>query len=297
MKNQENSINFNNTITPDEEKSFPTNKTLEQTGSEKLTIDEDKKIMEIISGQPVKKKSPTEYIESTLRPEIERVFIKYPREEIVDITDYSTEGSTKMRWSEVFTKERKLAHIHTHSFSCIKLTQETYSNLKEKYGIEGNKKKLECKLTEELEKYIALPSVQDLFAFMLNPIIRTMIIAVRNPKSGEVLGYNIIRKTIKTPTLIDNKTFTTLLLASNDDNVKKSIDLNSCQEKFDRAASEIDSYKVKFDEIALNGKMSDQPKVFEEFSEKYNLTHRVVSASGYKIGKTGYSLDKIYKKQ
>jgi hypothetical protein len=112
-------------------------------------------------------KSTKAVIESTLSPAKERMFLKYPTSETKDITDYarSNEAETypdKDRLASIKRSDVQFTHIHTHPDDCR-------------------------------------PSAEDLKVFMLSNDIRTMVVAVRNPKSGQVEKYNFIKKTNTTP--------------------------------------------------------------------------------------------------
>lgn len=112
-------------------------------------------------------KSPRTVIESTSSPAKERMFLKYPTSETQDITDYSRSNEIetypdKARLASLKRPDAKFTHIHTHPDDCR-------------------------------------PSAEDLKIFMLSDDIRTMVVAVRNPKSGKVEKYNFIKKTNSTP--------------------------------------------------------------------------------------------------
>jgi hypothetical protein len=112
-------------------------------------------------------KSPKAVIESTPSPAKERMFLKYPTSETRDITDYSRSNEKetypdKTRLASLLRPDVRFTHIHTHPHD-------------------------------------PTPSVEDLKVFMLSDDIRTMVIAARNPQTGKVERYNVIKKTKATP--------------------------------------------------------------------------------------------------
>jgi len=142
MGNLENSINFNNVITPEEEKSPSTNKTPEQIEEQGFIEKVIKKVATKILKQFFKKKSPTDYIESTPEPTIEHLFRKYPGEQPTDITDYflsTNDEANEIETIESFHDKRTAMDIHTHpSASTSKIPKESYEKLiGKKYNMKG----------------------------------------------------------------------------------------------------------------------------------------------------------------
>jgi len=114
-----------------------------------------------------KKKSSREIIESEKNPDLEHAYVKYPGEEMKEVTLVNTEDSV---WSNPFKvfklwmqhNKRKYSDIHTHP---------------------GN--------------WTALPSYGDIYNFLTNSHAKSMIIFA---PSDEWYGhYFVIKKTKKTP--------------------------------------------------------------------------------------------------
>lgn len=179
----------------------------------------------------MKKKSPKKIIEETLKPEIEHTFIKYPGREAFDVTDYEKSGSThavaregETYYVEVTNKGKPYTHIHTHP-SKVKRTA---------------KKKAES---------LALPSGDDFRGFLSEKDRKTMVVAVRDPDSGEVEGYGIVRKT-------RNTSF-------------------QSERELETATNGYESMRRYGSDSARHG--------FELIAEKYHLKHKMVPAQGYEL--------------
>lgn len=120
------------------------------------------------------RRTPKEVIENARDPKRESAFIKWPREEPVDVSGERAEESVK-KSSSKFLFER-LKHrgspymdIHTHKY------------------------------TGGLNSMLYFPSSEDIKLFLSNRKAKMMVIATRKEKTGEVLGYYILRKTKETP--------------------------------------------------------------------------------------------------
>lgn len=106
-------------------------------------------------------------IESTPSPAYERMFLKYPTSQTQDITDYlrSNKNETYPDKEKLATLKRsnvQFTSIHTHPIDP---------------GLSAN----------------------DLKTFMLCDDMRSMVIALRDPETWIVNGYNVIKKTKSTP--------------------------------------------------------------------------------------------------
>jgi hypothetical protein len=104
-------------------------------------------------------------------------------------------------------------------------------------------------------------------------------IAVRDPETGVVLGYNVLSKTKESPTSIVGE-------------LKKGNKLKSLWKAF-----RIRSRTKKYDKILLKNMMKgDKDKVrnnYDNFLEEHNLKSRLVPAKGYKVNDSGISFEKI----
>ena len=158
-----------------------------------------------------------EVIESTPSPAIEHAFIKYPGREAVDVTDYkmSTEWKCEMDWEAVERLYKgPYKHIHTHpsSFS---------------------------------------PTFEDMQALIEHKEMKTMVIAVREPESGKVLGRHIFKKRRR--------------MQNESGNISQK---------------EAENYLRLLIRSHFDKKSQHDARAFER---RFNLLRRVVPAKGYKV--------------
>ncbi|MBI2632005.1 hypothetical protein HYW75_03305 [Candidatus Pacearchaeota archaeon] len=201
-----------------------------------------------------KKRKTVEIIESSPEPAKEHIFYNFPGMETEDLTDYdrSTENRarTLRRKHEEIAKvaHGSLTHIHTHSSEVQK-----YSFLSRfLYSLIGMGR-------EEFEKskeMSALPGYIDLEGFLKVSRIRTMTIAVRDPKTGKVLGYHVMRKTKNTS-------------------------------KYDGIVEEdISKYEDEIMSALEHNNPKEASDAFDNFALKYHIKHRMLPAGGYTINKS-----------
>jgi len=189
----------------------------------------------------VKKRSPTKIIEATPLPWIEHTFYKESGEEIVDTTDYSKNSEGRCY--------SKSSNIHTHP---TKISPWSVISRSSPFGINF----LSFPIIPD--KYSALPSAEDFINFLKNNTSNKMIIAVRKPLSGKVIGYTFISKTDKTP--IDGKDW--------------MIDSNLAV-----YSDNLNKYNAKIQ--------------LDNFTRDLHLKYRFIPAKDYKLNKTGMQFVKI----
>jgi len=215
-------------------------------------------------------RSTREVIESTNNPKVEHPFIKYPGREAEDIIDpeKSTETSlrvNKQKYEELLknNKGERYTFIHTHPSESPRYSFFTWLKAPE-VGRTANKR---------MKDIAALPSGADMKTIIYNRRIKTSAIAVRNPETGEVLGYNVIKKTKQTPQIggqegIVSPWFFLKYLVGFD--------------QYSNDAVRYDGKRAK----ALN---KNDPAIarhaYEELLDKYHLKSRFVPAEKYKPNK------------
>lgn len=230
-----------------------------------------------------KRKSTKEVIESTKKPEVEHGFIKYPRKEPVELTDYSLTSEEELKHDNRKFSDYKLindnkpyTHIHTHPTELSESSRNSFVN--------GNAK-INADAPNNLKYMNALPSEGDVRTLIVDGNMKTMAIAVRDSKTGDVLGYQVIKKTERTPSWgtshhdFDKHPVRTILEILNANYLrvgKKHRELRRDLLKYQEARVE-----------ALNtGAYEHATEVFEDISNKYGLKHRLVSAREFEPSKT-----------
>lgn len=123
--------------------------------------------------------SPTNKIESFRDPKMERVYVKFPGDEIRDITATSATyySETDITLVPNYLDKLKTKHaryMHNHPTYLVPFTNLPFSGS-------------------------SYPSGGDLTTFLSRDHIKSLVIAETNPRNGEVRKYCLIRKTRKTP--------------------------------------------------------------------------------------------------
>ena len=223
----------------------------------------------------VKKRGPTEVIESTPHPKIEHSFIKYPGEEPADVTDYrkSKTYRAKKDWTKSSklidsNKGRRYTDIHTHPTSID-------------YVFGASKKRL-----SRIKDSNALPSGTDLRVFLKRDDLKTAVIAVRDSQTGEVLGYHFFRKTRNTPSFgtseedFEKHPFKTVMRG-----------LNLTYFGLGKKSGELWKDVSKYGKVAImsikKGEYSETARALDSLAEKYHFQHRLVPAKGYQSNEFG----------
>lgn len=155
-----------------------------------------------------KKKKPVDIIQATSLPELEHAFYKFPGKEIVDISIIERSTHTFNRSVPVTSRKHTYMHIHTHPSALpnkhiIKQNPETYSRT-ERILSKVFPKFFETEIIENYAEidYSALPSGGDMKSFLEDKKEKSSVIVVREPETGIVRGYTIVRKTKLTPSNI-----------------------------------------------------------------------------------------------
>ncbi|MDD5191772.1 MAG: hypothetical protein PHH54_05220 [Candidatus Nanoarchaeia archaeon] len=229
----------------------------------------------------VKKRSPTKTIEATPHPEKEHTLIKPYKKEVIDITGYKSASNinarTEFRKFTEATSNGPYIHIHTHP------SEAPHLNFWDKLDLyfQGVGKK-------EIEKWkniTALPSGADMGQLIITDDERTMDIAVRNPKTGEVLGYNVLRKTKKTPKWGTARAYIQKHFFKG---VMNLINYNLLG--LGKRSEELSKDKIKYHKEVLkavkSGNYQRANEALEIFADKYSLQHRMVPAQNYKVMET-----------
>ena len=215
----------------------------------------------------LKRRSPKDIIEGVEHPENESVFIKYPREEPVEVTKsgVSTWDSTEADESKVLFYLKKhggerYTHIHTHPN----------------------------------QRYSILPSNNDFANFLVNDKIKNMVIAIKDEDTNKILGYNIFSKTEKTPRLSEEELTEKSKTSSFTDKIAKTFDKlfnNSYNETIEltelakRRLKETKYLLKKENLISMVLNVSDTfyPLDVHYVKYKYHLKEKSVVAPEYEI--------------
>jgi len=200
-----------------------------------------------------KKRSPKEVIESTPYSEVEHYFYKLLGKEMEDITERATEDSVMHH--RIPHKIKKYSGIHTHPTALA--LKPIRGSLKERVlGIfSQNHQEIQDKSEYMQLGYGALPSPRDMIAFLKNQRERVTVIAVREPETGKVRGYTVVRKTKKIPKTYKNR--------------------------------DIKEYSTGYNAFEPMYGLSDEMYgSFGRLAKKYNLQCKFLPAKGYEINRT-----------
>lgn len=147
----------------------------------------------------MKRRSPRDVIEGTPSPELEHAFVKYLGVNAEDVTDYENahENSAKvnndklLKYQERYDRQNpSLIHTHPSETPRFNLAERFVYWLK--YGA-GKKDILRVK------NLSALHSGGDIKFLLYADPVKSAPIAVIDSETGKLLGYNVLRKTKKTP--------------------------------------------------------------------------------------------------
>lgn len=230
-----------------------------------------------------KRYKPTkEVIEESFSPQFEHRLMKYPGQKAKDITDYNNLKPESSEVDEAQKKEyqkgnegRKYSLIHTHSSENPKLSWKDKLN----FFIWNNVAPWDLKYTKKIS---ALHGGSDIRSFLYNPGWKSEPVAVRDPKTGKLLGYNVLKKTKMTPV------------------PPVDIDLVSPQE-FDekmskwKYADQIYEDAENFDDIRMKALIHHNPsearRAYDMLIKKYHLKSRFVPAKDYQVNDTGTAFE------
>jgi len=188
----------------------------------------------------MKKRNPRQIIESS-SSDIEHIYIKMPRQELQEITLKGTDSNAE-------PDDKKLLEIlkrgeYKDNLGLSRLPQYTQVHTHPvRYGEKTNG---------------AMPSSADFRVFLNDSLIKTMVIAQQNTKTGEVEGYMILRKKVKAP-----------------------------KEKQQLGRHSIPQYALA--EIGRTDRVAEIKKIAQE----YHLQYRWIPAKGYLLPKGGWSFRK-----
>lgn len=217
-----------------------------------------------------KRRSAKEVIEGTPQPDKEHIFIKYFGEEPIDITDYSkisrantaTDFAKRDRiYDERHRRRLRAARhgtIHTHP------TEPNFYDNNFWQRMKLRSKGIGPRAYANQKNTIAIPSAGDLIGFFKD-YEENMTIAVRNSKTGEVLGYRVVKRTKSTP-YIDLNTFSPFSLTRKE---RREFyhDINEYRKDCRTAIKRQDYQKVN--------------ESFESIAKKYHLKSRLIPTEDY----------------
>lgn len=213
------------------------------------------------------KQTPTEFIES-LPVGREHLLVKQPRRNLIDISKgnkskgYKIESDIdKFREGVKRSIYPRYTEIHTHPTSMSQGSfLENLSLLLHGLGVGS--------LKRWVEEMNALPSGLDLIGFLENRDVKTSFIAIRDSDTGEVRGYQVMRKTQNTPLV--------------------SLSFPRQSEKFKaNLRVDADEYNDILKKVAKNGNLKEAEIAMDRLSQKYHFQHKTISTEGWKISADG----------
>ncbi|MEK6919169.1 MAG: hypothetical protein AABW73_03965 [Nanoarchaeota archaeon] len=146
-----------------------------------------------------KGRNSKEVIESTTRPDLEAAYRKYPGEEPYDVSEERNEGSVRFKQPDFIDQQRfpgvgGYREIHTHPSPKPLSKVATYlAKILPFKFFEDEAREEEQSV--EIEERKRLPSWTDIDLFLLNDKQKSTTIAARDPKTGKLRGYFVLRKT------------------------------------------------------------------------------------------------------
>ena len=196
----------------------------------------------------IKRRSAKEVIESTKSPELEHSFLKYARGEPLEVT---ADGNTK-------------TSSGVDHFKSIDITDAEENYDRRYMQIHTHPTEVDGKVRNSV-----IPSGPDLKNFLLekDKLNRTRAIATREPDTGKVRGYTVIRKTNNTPRV---GFFDEL----------KSLIGKGLLSQIKRDTKE---YSHLMSEYRAQGRLDLMYKTFENFAEKYQLNYKLKASEGYTL--------------
>jgi len=222
---------------------------------------------------PLRKKRTVEVIESTDKPHLEHAFIKYAdgkgTKELETIESSANHLVINLSKQE-FDSEEKYNFIHTHPSKHGKPTWFTRLS----YWITGR----DIKKTEEAHPKL-LQSGVDMKTFLALDNMKYSTIAVRDPISGLILGYNVLSKTKESPSSVFGE-------------MKNKNMLKTTWRSF-TIWKDTRKYNKDIMKSMRNGDGKGIRSTYDDFLAKYKLKSRLVPAAGYKVNDAGISFEKI----
>jgi hypothetical protein len=224
-----------------------------------------------------KKRSTREVIEGLSFPGYEHRLMKYPGLEAGDITDYTNldrdtsanaDPIKKKQYLKLGNGKRySLIHDHMSKFK-PNFWEKIFNVLTWGYALNDVK---------QIKNNAAIHGGSDIRAFLFNPGWKSMPVAVTDPKTGKVLGYNILKKTKKTPK------------CPVDHDLISDEEFNEGVSKWEYTPQILDDAE-KYDDIRMAALAQHNPehirKVYDQFLNKYHLRSRFIPAEGYQVNST-----------
>ncbi|MEK6925297.1 MAG: hypothetical protein AABW71_03620 [Nanoarchaeota archaeon] len=238
----------------------------------------------------IKKRRTKEIIEADERPRDEYGGVKFPGDELVDIADRRSSGRVETNWDKLrkeWIKKGKIKYtgVHTHP-------------------TEKDKDSYEAQIGEDLEmhkKLSGIPSKGDLVFLLKDDQRKSEAIAVREPDTGKLRGYLVIRKTKDTPVYkgspvkhtlrylihkwIENPILNFLYATDNPPKntgwqQENTLDKKQMKQRLNIYLSEIhEAYHSKDAKLAR--------VALDRVTHDFHLKYRYVSADGYELGTEG----------
>ncbi|MAG79212.1 hypothetical protein CMI40_02450 [Candidatus Pacearchaeota archaeon] len=200
-----------------------------------------------------RKKTPTQIIEESQNPSLESAYLKVPKK-LLELSE--KRDPFKVTWRESAVRNKKKSNkyygiLHTHSAQNKKFKKYNWKSL---------------------------PSSDDFTSFLEEDNYRTMGIAERNPKTGKVLGYTLIRKTKKTPKDISSKELSDNLKIYNFDRVLQRKPSSNYSSKFSKLLQRFNL--IKKANLTSSGERFTERKddyhkeALDKFCREYDLQYR-----------------------
>ncbi len=208
----------------------------------------------------VKKRSAREVIESTQNLNMEESWLKFPIQEpqvnsskrkIGGVTRDSVGSANQVKERyDLGYKEYRGTGIHTHPYKTRRLDDDFYRRLSQ------------------------LPSPEDIKNLLASTHLKTEVIAQTDAKTGEVLGYTVLRKTKQTP----NWEFTKVSKLENP--IKKFLfHLGMYMPSKDKTSTSdytILEYKHSLVKTGLTGDLSYYVDGFKKITEQTHLQYKFI---------------------
>ena len=258
---------------------YESTRTAERLKRKDLAGTAPKTIRSTIDPPPLPKRRTVEVIEGTTRPHIEHAFIKYKDGKGARELE-TIESSPNHIKLNLFKQERntdeKYHLIHTHPSETMRPPVPKKLGFFTRFSnwIRGHK-------PEKMENSYPnlLHSTPDMRIFLAHDKMKYTTIAVRDPKSGAVLGYNVLTKTKESPLSVVSE-------------LKKGNKIKAWWKnfKFKRATNK---YEKDLWRNWTNGDQNRMRDSYDDFLAKYKLRSRLVPATGFRVNDAKTSFEKI----
>ncbi len=223
------------------------------------------------------KRKTIEVIQASTNQHLEHAFIKHiggtETKELETAESSPTHLKVKLSQYEL-NDDKKYNFIHTHP-SKIKIKQKV-GWFKKLYNWTRGIKTPE--LIESTE-YNLLHSAPDFKAFLFHSNEKYSTIAVRDPESGVVIGYNVLGKTKDSPSSV----------------VQEMKNKNFFRKKWRsfKIKRDTDKYGKAIMKSMFKGNTKKTRANYDNFLKKYNLKSKLVPTTGYKVNASRTSFEKI----